>query len=390
MRPERLEQGSGEIALAAKVAFLGSEEAYPRRPDAVVRRETHMSWVFVAGDMAYKLKKPVRFSYLDFSTIERREAACRAELSGNRRLAPRVYLDVVPLTFGRDGMMIGGKGRIVDWLVAMRRLPEDRMLDQALLDGSTDPRQLERLAEVLAEFYRHATPIPVTLAAHLGEWRTRLAENRRVLFNPRFELDAARMGLIDRAQRRFLVECAPALVKRVEEQRIVDGHGDLRPEHICLGEPIAVIDRLEFNRRFRTVDPFDELASLSVECEQLGFASAGEYLAARVGQRLHDRISPALFAFYRCYRATLRARLGIAHLFEPDGRTPGRWPVLARRYLALALGDAGIIASFLDARRRRPRLAHRRAEDRPVPINAGVDSWARSHSRMGATLTKAS
>ena len=117
---------AGEPTLAEKVAFLSQPTAYPRPVSEVIRRETHMSWVFLAGDKVYKLKKPVRFPYLDFSTLGRREAACRAELDLNRRLAPDVYLDVVPLVAAPRGLSIGAPGEVADWLVVMRRL-EDQL-----------------------------------------------------------------------------------------------------------------------------------------------------------------------------------------------------------------------------------------------------------------------
>ena len=115
--------GGAEPTLDAKVSFLSGPDAYPS-PGGVIRRETHMSWVFLVGDQVYKLKKPVRFPYLDFSTLDRREAACRAELLLNRALAPDVYLDVVPLVDTGAGLAIGGAGKPVDWLVVMRRLDD--------------------------------------------------------------------------------------------------------------------------------------------------------------------------------------------------------------------------------------------------------------------------
>src|SRR6516162_1712744 len=111
-------------ALAAKVDFLSRPESYIPRPQAVVARETHMSWVFMVGERVYKLKKPVRFPYLDFSTLDRRAAACCAEVSLNRRLAPDIYLGVAPLIAAPSRYAIGGGGPIVDWLVVMRRLDE--------------------------------------------------------------------------------------------------------------------------------------------------------------------------------------------------------------------------------------------------------------------------
>ena len=124
-----------EPTLADKVEFLSRPEAYPHAVPELIRRETHMSWVFLAGDKVYKLKKPVRFPYLDFSTLGRREAACRAEFSLNRRLAPDVYIGVTPLVVSPRGLSLGGAGSIVDWLVVMRRLDDRWVLEQVLREG---------------------------------------------------------------------------------------------------------------------------------------------------------------------------------------------------------------------------------------------------------------
>lgn len=147
--------------LDAKVAFLGCPESYCPAPAEVIPRETHMSWVFLAGERVYKLKKPVHFPYLDFSTIARRERACRAELRLNRRLAPDVYLDVLPLTNGAQGMMLGGEGVPVDWLVQMKRLDERHMLDRLIIEGRVQTSDIDRLVDVLARFYRTAAPTSV-------------------------------------------------------------------------------------------------------------------------------------------------------------------------------------------------------------------------------------
>jgi len=328
------------LSLADKVAFLGKREAYAHPVDEVERKETHMSWVFLAGDKVYKLKKPVRFPYLDYSTLARREAACRAELSLNRRLAPGVYETVLPVTRTSDGLAIGGPGEIVDWLVVMRRLDESRTLEHALATQALLPRQLDHVVATLVEFYRRAHAVFITTQTHLINWRRSLDYNRRVLLDPRFALPAGLIRRIDRAQRGFLSRRSALIAARVRERHIVDGHGDLRPEHIWLDDPITVIDCLEFNAGLRAVDPFDEIAYLCVECERFGGAWASVYIRRRAISALHDHLSQQLFTFYRCHRATLRARLAIAHLYEANPRTPEKWPRLARTYLRIAVGDA--------------------------------------------------
>ena len=337
-----------ELALAAKVDFLSRPDAYDPRPPGVVRRETHMSWVFLAGNEVYKLKKPVRFPYLDFSTLARREAACRAELRLNRRLAPDVYLGVLPLV-ERDGKLsIDGEGAPVDWLVKMNRLDERFMLDGILANGTLTIGQLDRLIEALALFYRSATPINLQPAIHLADWTRSLDYNKRVLLDPRFRIPDGLVHQVDTAQRRFLKAYGDRIAARLRHRRIVDGHGDLRPEHIWLDDRVRIIDCLEFNARLRINDPLDEIAFLALECERLGAKWAGDYLQRRMTHILRDGPVEELFTFYYCHRATLRARLAIAHLLEEHPRTPEKWPRLCATYLHLAKKSARQLAGYLN------------------------------------------
>jgi uncharacterized protein len=337
--------------LADKVAFLGRAEAYGHSVDTVVCRETHMSWVFLAGALVYKLKKPVRFSYLDFSTLARREAACRAEFSLNRRLAPDVYVGVSALTISDDGLVLGGSGQIVDWLVVMNRLDDRWSLEQVICDGRLERAHLQNLVSTLSCFYRRARPVLVSPGAHTAEWPRNISSNRAILLDPRLGLPAGRVRRIDRALGRFLAERRDVLTERVRRRRIVDGHGDLRPEHIWLNHHVRIIDCLEFNAHLRAVDPIDEIAFLSLECERLGALWAARYIREGVERRLHEHVPPELFLFYRVYRAMLRARLAIAHLLDPQPRTPEKWPRRAREYLDIAARDADELCRHL----KRPR-----------------------------------
>jgi aminoglycoside phosphotransferase family enzyme len=341
---------AGALTLADKVSFLSQPKAYGKPAGSVSRRETHMSWIFFDGDLVFKLKKPVRFAYLDFSTLARREAACRAELRLNRRLAPDVYLDVVPLVWTQRGFAIGGTGGIpVDWLVMMRRLDEASTLENRLLDHPVGLRDLAKLVDSLAAFYRYAASVRMTPHSHLAEWHRNLCDNRRVLLDP--ELAPAVAGLvrkIDAAQRRFLDAYPELFAARAAARKIVDGHGDLRPEHIFINDRIRIIDCLEFNAGLRAIDPLDEVAFLCVECDRLGASWASDYLRHRILQTWERGPGPeALFSFYRCYRATLRARLALAHLLEPNPRTPEKWPRLSCTYLRIAARDAARLERIL-------------------------------------------
>ena len=354
MRDDVITGGVEEPTLDQKVAFLSRSSAYGPSVTGALSRETHMSWVFLAGDRVYKLKKPVRFPYLDFSTLRRREAACRAELRLNRRLAPDVYLDVVPLTATPRGLAIGGDAKVVDWLVVMRRLDEAQTLEHAILEDRLDRGSSigssPRLCSSIAEQNRFSCRPRSICATGSKAWRTIGACCSTRASGCLRGSSAA----LPASQRRFLSEQPRTLAKRVCERSIVDGHGDLRPEHIWLGDPVRIIDCLEFNPRLRAVDPFDEIAFLSLECDRLGAGWAGKYITRRVMRGLRDGLSEELFLFYRCHRAMLRARLAIAHLLEPNPRTPDKWPRLARAYLRIAAADAIRLERSLKIRAGRP------------------------------------
>jgi uncharacterized protein len=216
------------VTLEAKLAFLRRPESYPERPRRVEAIETHMSWVFLTEERAYKLKKPVRHQRLDFSTLPLRRHHCEAEMRLNPRLAPQVYLGLVALTMDADGTLhLDGPGRTIDWLVAMRRLPRDRMLDRALAGRTASRMDIERVATVLAEFYRDALPTEITaddyrrhLAEEVDESRARLLATGAGLPRPLVERVLGR-------QSAYLENEAAALERRVAE-RARDSHEPAR------------------------------------------------------------------------------------------------------------------------------------------------------------------
>jgi len=340
-----------EPTLEDKVRFLSralsSGAAEPER------RETRMSWVFLTRDEAVKLKKPVQLPYLDFATPGRREKACRAELALNRRLAPDVYKAVVPLVRSAQGLVIGRSdggdagGDVVDWLVVMRRLDPNATLERTIAAGRPTATQLDRLAATLIAFYRRAAPVLISAETHMRGWHASLALTARVLFDRRLELPGGLVREVHRVQRRFLAARSGLIAGRVRDRRIVDGHGDLRPEHIWLTDPVRIIDGQEFNARLRAVDPCDEIAFLCLECDRLGCPAAAAHIRRRAAHRLPGGLPDELFTFYRCHRAGLRARLAATHFLDPGPHPPEKWLGLARTYLRLAADDARRLGQFM-------------------------------------------
>lgn len=333
MRPEPDVEA---VSLEEKLAFLREPRNYPEPTSGVRAIETHISWVFLTDRHAYKLKKPVATPYLDFRTLAARRRDCEEEVRLNRRLAPGVYLGVVALWRGPAGLAWEGEGAVVEWLVKMRRLPEARMLDRLVAARAVGEAEVHGLGVYLARFYARAACEPMNAAAYAAKLLQRIELNAEALQDAAFGLDVGRMaGLADR-QRAWLAGHADVIAARVACGRIVEGHGDLRPEHVCMLDPPVVFDCLEFHRDFRIVDPVDELGSLAVDCERLGDPRLGEVLLAAYAEASGDAWPEGLLHFYASCQAALRARLAILHLREPGRGSPEGWRALAQAYGVLA------------------------------------------------------
>jgi aminoglycoside phosphotransferase family enzyme len=325
------------VDLAAKVVFLEQPESYAEGSGAVEAVETHLAWVFLTDRHAYKLKKPVRYPFLDFTTLDARHADALEEVRLNQRLAPGVYLGVVPLVLGDDGRLeLDQAGTTVDWLVKMRRLPRTQMLDYAIAAGTVEDSALRKLANLLVAFYRGVPAIALDAAAYHARFRTEVDENALALTESRYGLSSTLVARIADAQRAFLERHRKLLQTRACEGRVVDGHGDLRPEHVCLGPTPVIIDCVEFSREFRILDPADELGYLAMECERLGAAWVGRTLLTAYSDLSGDHPPARLIHFYQSVRALLRAKLAAWHLDDPTIRYPSQWLNRAQAYLALA------------------------------------------------------
>jgi aminoglycoside phosphotransferase family enzyme len=325
------------LSLESKVAALRRPGAYPGQPDAVEAIETHMSWVFLTGEHAFKLKKPVRYDGLDFGTLATRRFFCDEELRLNRRLTASVYLEVVALRQDAVGALrIGAEGAVVEWLVMMRRLPADLMLDQLLAQGRQQADQIRPVAMQLAAFYRGLRPAITDSAIYLERLRRDIDECERRLCDPEIAVDIEKARSLCAQLRSVLRERPELFAARVQAGKVVEGHGDLRPEHICMETPPAIIDCLEFSAELRTLDIADELGFLGLECERLGAPRLGRLLFDVYGELTGDVPGLALIDYYQGLRACIRAGLAIWHLKEARYRDSPKWPVRARNYLRLA------------------------------------------------------
>lgn len=304
--------------------------------------ETHLSWVFLVGRDVYKVKKPVQFSFVDFSTLASRRAACDAEVVLNGRLSPEVYLGVVPIVEISGALRVGGDGPPVEYAVHMRRLSDDVRGDVLASRGELRDDEIDRWAELLARFHEgarcdaHTTSFG-TVASILGNVEENFAQTREVLER---RITPAEANEIRGYQRAFLETHGALFDARCTAGRVRDGHGDLRLEHVYV-DPAGptIIDCIEFNERFRFADVAADLAFLSMDLRWHARVDGAERLMAKYARASNDYDLYALVDFYESYRAFVRGK--VCSMLEADEGASDelreRAATDARRYFRLAL-----------------------------------------------------
>lgn len=285
---------------------------YPKPPTEVTHKETHISHLFFAGDLVFKLKKAVRYSFLDYSTLAKRRHFLQEELRLNRRLAPSVYIGVMPIARDELGWRLGGWAEPAEYTLVMRRLPDRRMLPFLLETGLVSAAMMRELAEFLAAFYRGADHVTGTEpqdypAAVLRQWRENLADIEPFIGKI---CDAESYRAVEKFGVDFVNSHGDLFRRRVKQGWIRDVHGDLHTEHICFApEGIQIFDCIEFNWRFRQCDLASEIAFLAMDTEIRGGKDLSEIFVARYRELLDDSEAAELLPFWKCYRALVRAKV---------------------------------------------------------------------------------
>lgn len=299
----------------------------PSPPRAEVR-ETHTAVVLFIGDRAYKVKKPVDLTFLDHTTVAARRATCEREVFLNRRFAPDVYLGV--------GAFSGPDTDVPEPVVVMRRMPDERRLSRLVREGAAVDDVLRAVARLLATHHASAprgreVDEQGTRDALSSRWEASFAQVRALADD-----GSAPDGVeeIEHSVRRYLAGREPLFDRRIEQRRVVDGHGDLLAEDIfCLDDGPRVLDCLEFDDRLRYVDGLDDAAFLAMDLEQLGAPGAAAFFLAEYGEYSGDPAPPSLRHHYVAYRAFVRAKVS---LIQARQGTPGA-QATARRLITTAL-----------------------------------------------------
>jgi aminoglycoside phosphotransferase family enzyme/predicted kinase len=336
-------RGGEAMQSTEMIQALCRPEAYPDHPTTVSMRQTHISWLFFTEDFVYKVKKAVNFGFLDFTSLEARRFFCEEEARLNRRLAPGVYLGVLAITEADGRIRLNGSGKVVDYALQMRRLPEDRMLPTLLDAGVVTPQIMRRLAQLLATFHAGADTGPEidsggTVDTIRGNWEENFTQTRPYLDWPlgREAYEVIRCRVLD-----FCHTRGALFAQRIASGRIRDGHGDLRAEHICLIDPPVIFDCIEFNRRFRHGDVAADVAFLAMDLDERGFAELSRVFVRAYVESSGDPGVLDVLDFYRCYRAFVRAKVECFRLDDPAvsagdkrraARATARYCRLAARY----------------------------------------------------------
>jgi aminoglycoside phosphotransferase family enzyme/predicted kinase len=348
------------------VEALGRPSAYPHPAVPVEVHHTHISVVFLAGDFAYKVKKPVDLGFLDFTTLERRRRYCRQEVLLNRRLAPDVYLGVAPLVRMDGDLRLGpalppgeepdpgssppgGAGTVVEYVVKMRRLPEDATLRQRLHGGELEEGDLASVARRIARFHREAASGPEISA--FGRWDV-VAGNAMENFDQTVDhvgqtVSGPVHDRLRRLTRRRLEEIRPLVADRAERDVPRDTHGDLHLDHVYLfpdREPpddLVVLDCIEFNERFRYGDPVSDVGFLVMDLAFEGRRDLADAFADAWVRASGDDEGRRLLPFYTAYRAAVRGK--VEGMAASDEAVPGEERRTARQkaraHWLLALGE---------------------------------------------------
>ncbi len=326
--------------LPKTVQTLLEPKAYPDPTDTVELVQTQMSFVFLADDYVYKIKKPVNLGYLDYTTLDKRHFYCQKEVELNRRLCPDTYLGVVTINEYQGCYAINGRGEIIEYAVKMRRLPQELMMDVLLAENRVSPEMIARLAEKVAAFHGQT---------ETGEGINKFGGLETIVHNTEenFSQTEKYFGrAISRRQyqkirdytRRFIRDNAALFQKRVEEGYIRDCHGDLHAAHICFNNGICIYDCIEFNDRFRYGDVASETAFLAMDLDHHGRADLSLSFVDGYIAFSRDRGLKKLLNFYKCYRAYVRGKVACFKLDDPYISDEERTESLAnaRGYFELA------------------------------------------------------
>jgi aminoglycoside phosphotransferase family enzyme len=300
--------------MSKMIKDLMHPSAYPETTKTIKIAQTHISTVFIGDKFVYKIKKPVNFGFLDFSTIEKRKYYCKKEVELNSRFSKDVYLGIYPVTYNGTKHMINGNGKIIDYAVKMRRLADKDLMKTRLKKGNITSNDIKKIGKAIANFHNNSNNSDkINKFGKLNAVKLNTDEN--------FQQTSEFIGrCINKEQfknlknwtNNFYRENKNLFYQRIKTGKIKDCHGDLHMEHICLSNPIIIFDCIEFNDRFRYIDTASDLAFLLMDLEYNGGEQWSELLCNTYLEYTNEKEENSIYKlidFYKVYRAYVRGKV---------------------------------------------------------------------------------
>lgn len=307
------------VMTQALLDALRNPAFYPHPVASIQVIETHISWVILTGHYAYKIKKPVNFGFLDFTTLEARRHFCQQELLLNQRMAPALYLEVLPITGTETAPILGGDGLALEYVLKMQEFPQAQLLAQVQARGALTPAHIDALAEQIAHFHAHTPPIAAdhplnTASAIVAPMRQNFEQIRPLLTDKQ---DALQLDALEAWTEHSIQRLWPLLEQRCQRGMVRECHGDLHLGNAALlDEQVVLFDCIEFNEPFRMIDVASDAAFLAMDLEDRGLqAESYRFIDAWLAL-LGDYEALPLLALYKAYRALVRAKVNLFRLHQ--------------------------------------------------------------------------
>jgi len=315
------------------IKALLKKEAYPEDVKYIKLLQTHISWVFLTGKYVYKVKKPVNFGFLDYSTLKLREHFCHEELKLNRRLSPSIYVDVVPIKDNNGNITIEGKGKTIDYAVKMREMPQEKMMDKLLEQKRISKQTIERIAFIVSNFHKKAERnADIDRFGNIETIKKNTDENftqtKDYINNP---ITQHQYDVLLKYTDDFYKQNKDLFTKRVKTKKICDCHGDLHSKNICITNGIYIYDCIEFNERFRYSDIASDVAFLAMDLDFHNERELSNYFVSSYIKFSQDCDLPSIINFYKIYRAYVRGKI---YAFQSNHETSKQYFDLAYSYIS--------------------------------------------------------
>jgi aminoglycoside phosphotransferase family enzyme/predicted kinase len=333
------------------IAALQNPALYPHPVDGFQVIETHISWVLLTGSYAYKIKKPVNFGFLDFTSLDARQHFCGEELRLNQRLTHDLYLEVLPVTGNPEAPQIGGEGPAFEYVLKMRQFPQENLLSALQARGELTPAHIDALARQIASFHLAAPQVAVdhplgTPDAVMMPVRQNFEQIRPLLSD---KADLQQLEALEAWAESSHERLLPLLARRKQEGFIRECHGDIHLGNATLIDgQVVLFDCIEFNEPFRFTDVYADIAFIAMDLEDRGLKPLSRRLISQYLEHTGDYDGLELLNFYKAYRALVRAKIALFSLaHQADAVQKAATLRQYRNYAGLAESYSAIPSPFL-------------------------------------------